>query len=177
MFDNFWIANIVGGTPRRNRHHVQLRVGAVGHVNGGGAGQTSPLNVRRIGGVTMAENHSSTRAPKTRKPHRCQADEDLVARFICHANSTHVLQSLWRGLVRASSASLEPSVASRTLVGKMLISSPPFFGGEEMRYPSPRCYYTQRDQEPSGRLVRPVARTLRARRAGPIARVSIVSRL
>jgi hypothetical protein len=39
----------------------------------------------------------------------------------------------------------------------MLISSPPFFGGEEMRDPSPRCY-TQRDQEPSGRLVRPVAR-------------------
>src|SRR5215208_5266330 len=61
--------------------------------------QTSPLNVRRIGGVTMAENHSSTRPPITRKAHRCQADEDLVARFICHANSTRVLQSLWRGLV------------------------------------------------------------------------------
>src|SRR5918994_3814563 len=39
MFDNFWVANIVGGPPRRNRHHVQLRVGAVGDVNGGGAGQ------------------------------------------------------------------------------------------------------------------------------------------
>jgi hypothetical protein len=60
--------------------------------------QTSPLNVRRIGGVTMAENHSSTRPPMTRKAHRCQADVDLVARFICHANSTRVLQSLWRGL-------------------------------------------------------------------------------
>jgi hypothetical protein len=46
----------------------------------------------------MAENHISTRPPITRKPHRWQADEDLVARFICHANSTHVLQSLWRGL-------------------------------------------------------------------------------
>src|SRR5215203_6145094 len=69
--------------------------------------QTSPLNVRRIGGVTMAENHSSTRAPKTRKPHRCQADEDLVARFICHANSTHVLQSLWRGLM------LEPPITRK----------------------------------------------------------------
>jgi hypothetical protein len=46
----------------------------------------------------MAENHSSTRPPITRKPHRCQADVDLLARFICHANSTHVLQSLWRGL-------------------------------------------------------------------------------
>ena len=46
----------------------------------------------------MAENHSSTRPPMTRKAHRCQADVDLVARFICHANSTRVLQSLWRGL-------------------------------------------------------------------------------
>jgi hypothetical protein len=36
-------------------------------------------------------------------------------------------------VVRASSASLEPSVASRIVVGKMLISSPPFSGGEEMR--------------------------------------------
>src|ERR687897_2043013 len=64
--------------------------------------QTSPLNVRRIGGLTMAENHSSTRPPITHKPHRCQADEDLGARFICHANSTHVLQSLWRGLLSPS---------------------------------------------------------------------------
>jgi hypothetical protein len=47
----------------------------------------------------MAENHTSTRPPITRKPHRYQADEDLAARFICHANSTYVLQSLWRGLV------------------------------------------------------------------------------
>jgi Recombinase zinc beta ribbon domain/Recombinase len=39
MFDNFWVANVVGVTPRRNRHHVQLRVSAIGHVNGGGAGQ------------------------------------------------------------------------------------------------------------------------------------------
>jgi hypothetical protein len=42
----------------------------------------------------MAEKHIYTRPPITRKPHRCQADEDLVARFISHANSTHVLQSL-----------------------------------------------------------------------------------
>jgi hypothetical protein len=46
----------------------------------------------------MTENHISTRPPITRKPHRCQAEVDLVARFICHAKSTHVLQSLWRGL-------------------------------------------------------------------------------
>jgi hypothetical protein len=62
--------------------------------------QTSPLTVRRIGGVTMAENHFSRRPPITRKPHKYQADEDLGARFLCHANSTHVLQSLWRGLTR-----------------------------------------------------------------------------
>src|SRR5687768_11241344 len=55
--------------------------------------QTSPLNVPRIGRVTMAENHVSTRPPITS---RC--DEALVVRFLCHANSTHVLQSLWRGL-------------------------------------------------------------------------------
>src|SRR5215208_2988053 len=60
-------------------------------------------------------------------------------------------------VVRASSASLEPSVASRIVVGEMLISSPPLFGGEEMTDPSPRCY-TQCDQEPSGRQVRPVTR-------------------
>jgi hypothetical protein len=46
----------------------------------------------------MAENHISRRPPITRKPHSYQADEDLVARFICHANSTHVSQCLWRGL-------------------------------------------------------------------------------
>jgi hypothetical protein len=43
--------------------------------------------------------------PITRKPRRYQADVDQVARFICHANSTHVLQSLWRGLRRATGAS------------------------------------------------------------------------
>jgi hypothetical protein len=42
-------------------------------------------------------------------------------------------------VVRASSASLEPSVASKIVVGKMLISSPLSFGGEE-RGPSPRHY-------------------------------------
>src|SRR5919112_1635592 len=71
--------------------------------------QTSPLNVRRIGGVTMAENHSPTRPPITGKPHRCQADEDPVARFICHVNSTHVLHSLWRGLVRTGGLQLHCS--------------------------------------------------------------------
>jgi hypothetical protein len=45
-------------------------------------------------------------------------------------------------VVRTSSGDAEPSVASRILVGKMLISSPPSFGGEE-RGPSPR-HYTQR---------------------------------
>src|SRR5215212_10163005 len=52
--------------------------------------QTSPLNVRRIGGVTMAENHISTRPTLARKPHSYKVDEGLVVRFRCHANSTHV---------------------------------------------------------------------------------------
>src|SRR5918994_3011575 len=47
------------------------------------------------------------------------------------------------------------------------------FGGEE----SPLTALLQRGQEPSGRLVRPVFRSLKERRAGPIARVPIVSRL
>jgi hypothetical protein len=61
--DHCGVANIVGGLARRNRHHMQLRVGVVGQIDGGGASQL---------------------------------------------------------------ASLEPSVASRIVVGKMLISSPPF---------------------------------------------------
>jgi hypothetical protein len=60
--------------------------------------QTSPENVRRMGGVTMAENHVSTRLPIARKPRKHRVDEDLVVRFLCHADSTHVLQTLWRGL-------------------------------------------------------------------------------
>ena len=47
----------------------------------------------------MAENRISTRLSITRKSHRYQPDADLLARFICHANTTHVLQSLWRGLL------------------------------------------------------------------------------
>jgi len=60
--------------------------------------QTSPENVRHIGGVTMAENHVSKRLPIARKPRRHRVDEGLVVRFLCHADSTHVLQTLWRGL-------------------------------------------------------------------------------
>jgi hypothetical protein len=60
--------------------------------------QTSPLNVRRTGGVTIAENRVSTRPPIARKPRRHRVDEGLVVRFLCHANFTHVLQTLWRGL-------------------------------------------------------------------------------
>src|SRR5215204_255211 len=68
--------------------------------------QTSPLNVQRIGGVTMAENPVSTRPPLARKPHRYKVDEGLDVRFLCHANSTHVLQTLWRGLQRVHKYSL-----------------------------------------------------------------------
>jgi hypothetical protein len=48
----------------------------------------------------MAENLVSTRPSLARKLHRYQVDEGLDVRFLCHANSTHVLQSLWRGLLR-----------------------------------------------------------------------------
>jgi hypothetical protein len=47
----------------------------------------------------MAENHVFTRPSTARKTHRYQVDEALNVRFLCHANSTHVLQTLWRGLV------------------------------------------------------------------------------
>ncbi len=46
----------------------------------------------------MAENHVSKRLPIARKSRRHRVDEGLVVRFLCHANSTHVLQTLWRGL-------------------------------------------------------------------------------
>jgi hypothetical protein len=48
----------------------------------------------------MAENHLSTRPPIACKPHRYQVDEGLDVRFLRHANSAHVLQTLWRGLLR-----------------------------------------------------------------------------
>jgi hypothetical protein len=63
----------------------------------------------------MAENHSPTRPPITRKPHRCQDDEDLVARFICHVNSTPVLQSSWRGLHGGTLIRLRKQVRSNLL--------------------------------------------------------------
>jgi hypothetical protein len=47
----------------------------------------------------MAENLVSTRPLLARKPHRYQVDVGVDVRFLCHANSTHVLQTLWRGLV------------------------------------------------------------------------------
>ena len=75
--------------PRRSQKEVERT-----NNNGGPVApwfeQTSPLNVRRIGGVTMAENHISTRPTLARKPHSYKVDEGLVVRFLCHANSTHV---------------------------------------------------------------------------------------
>src|SRR5215217_746779 len=60
--------------------------------------QTSPLNVRRIGGVTMAENCPSTRLSIAQEPHRNRLNEGSALGFSCHAHYTHVSQSLWRGL-------------------------------------------------------------------------------
>jgi carbonic anhydrase len=50
------------------------------------AAQTSPLNVRRIGGVTMAENHASWSPPITRKPRRYQVYEALASDL----SATHI---------------------------------------------------------------------------------------
>src|SRR5215210_101987 len=52
----------------------------------------------------MAENPVSTRPPLARKPHRYKVDEGLDVRFLCHANSAHVLQTLWRGLIGANTS-------------------------------------------------------------------------
>jgi DNA polymerase I len=59
--------------------HVATAAAALFNVKPGEAlRQTSPLNVRRIGGVTMAENHVSTRLPTARKPRRHPVDEGLI---------------------------------------------------------------------------------------------------
>src|SRR3712207_8825336 len=50
-------------------------------------------------GVTMAENRAYTRPPRTPKPRRYRVDEGPIVRFFRHANSTHVSQTLWRGLI------------------------------------------------------------------------------
>jgi hypothetical protein len=47
----------------------------------------------------MAEKHLSTGPPIARKPPRYRVNEGLDIRFLCHANSAHVLQTLWRGLL------------------------------------------------------------------------------
>src|SRR5215207_9654441 len=60
----------------------------------------------------MAENPVSTRPPLARKPHRYKVDEGLDVRFLCHANSTHVLQTLWRGLAAHTSKGLAKAFVS-----------------------------------------------------------------
>ena len=61
--------------------------------------QTSPLNVRRIGGVTMAGNLALESVPMTQEPHRNRDSKSSAAHCFCHAKYTHVSQTLWRGLV------------------------------------------------------------------------------
>src|SRR5215207_10987736 len=99
MFDNFWVAYVVGATPRRNRHHVQLRVGALSQIDGGGAGQL------RVPGAVGGQQDLG------------REDAHLLASF---------------------------SSAVRSLIS------------------SPRCYYTQRGQEPSDRKDGRFSATLRA---------------
>jgi hypothetical protein len=65
----------IGAAMRRSRSGPAL---ALAHYfdnpNGQRLEQTSPLNVRRIGGVTMAENRPPTRLSIAQEPHRYQAD-------------------------------------------------------------------------------------------------------
>ncbi len=58
----------------------------------------------------MAENHASTGPPIARKPRRYRVDEGLDVRFLRHANSAHVSQTLWRGLAenKRQVASIHP---------------------------------------------------------------------
>src|SRR5215218_1887871 len=65
------------------------------------SGQTSPLNVRRIGGVAMAGKPALASVPVTQEPYRIRDCEDSRAHSFCHAKYTHVSQTLWRGLDRA----------------------------------------------------------------------------
>jgi len=62
--------------------------------------QTSPLNVRRIGGVTMAGNLALESVPMTQEPHRNRDSKSSAAHCFCHAKYAHVSQTLWRGLRR-----------------------------------------------------------------------------
>jgi putative transposase len=62
--------------------------------------QTSPLNVRRIGGVAMAGKPALASVPVTQEPYRNRDCEDSRAHSFCHAKYTHVSQTLWRGLGR-----------------------------------------------------------------------------
>ena len=64
------------------------------------SGQTSPLNVRRIGGVAMAGKPALASVPVTQEPYRNRDCEDSRAHSFCHAKYTHVSQTLWRGLGR-----------------------------------------------------------------------------
>jgi hypothetical protein len=60
--------------------------------------KTSPLNVRRIGGVTMAGKLALASAPVTQEPYKNRACEDSRAHCFCHAKYTQVSQTLWRDL-------------------------------------------------------------------------------
>ena len=56
--------------------------------------QTSPLNVRRIGGVTMAGNLALESVPMTQEPHRNRDSKSSAAHCFCHAKYAHVSQTL-----------------------------------------------------------------------------------
>jgi hypothetical protein len=87
----------------------------------------------------MVENHVSTGFPIARKPRRYQVDEGLDVRFLCHANSAHVLQTLWRGLVSLSLCTELPRrvVFSETGLPGIRGHRTPVSGGGLFLYSSP----------------------------------------
>ena len=61
----------------------------------------------------MAENRAYTRPPRTPKPRRYRVDEGPIVRFFRHANSTHVSQTLWRGLTMPNCQKYEEWLKSK----------------------------------------------------------------
>jgi hypothetical protein len=57
-------------------------------------GQTDSRSLRRIAGVTMAENRASKRLPMACEPHKYRIGEGLPTRFFCQAQYTHVSRTL-----------------------------------------------------------------------------------
>ena len=56
--------------------------------------QTDSRSLRRIAGVTMAENRASKRLPMACEPHKYRIGEGLPTRFFCQAQYAYVSRTL-----------------------------------------------------------------------------------